>query len=427
MSCARNSKVYLPEEVKEPLKSEVVDVEKILESKNLNGRRKAEKVMATAEKLITPIGFMYANKIINQALELDPTNQKALLYKGLISPAMEIRGIFKRIQPMIEKMPLEKRKKFDRYISSFAPGGLRQFLFDGTPDIDSEEKVQALLMKIYQSYENFRIFLKNNKGLFLRLELNFSERGIERECSVSEVREGVYKFGKCSLIRSESRNINRTEIEVLQHAVAGVQIYIMLSTAYNLNQGLGFLNHVNSDPQLSERDFFDYFSKIQKLGELKADHHLAEFKSLGSDAYSGARWAYRMQSEICKEGKHTELNREGYLFNQGVCLGPNLKDGTPIESLFEMIELALMGTPQNYAFKRTAGEYANPVAKASFNPFEIFNNPVKDLKSLFPQQYDQCGRVLEILDPSAGGLFPDGDFHSVYEKMRTSLGASCEH
>ena len=60
-----------------------LEVNGILIDSNLTPKEKAEKLARGAEELMlgNPAAFMYADEVLNSALQLDPNNKRAQLYK----------------------------------------------------------------------------------------------------------------------------------------------------------------------------------------------------------------------------------------------------------------------------------------------------------------------------------------------------------
>ena len=62
----------------------VIDFKKIMDNKSLSNLEKAQKITDEAEKLVHPVGFMYAHGLFSQALHLDPSHKKARFYYNMI-------------------------------------------------------------------------------------------------------------------------------------------------------------------------------------------------------------------------------------------------------------------------------------------------------------------------------------------------------
>lgn len=130
---------------------------------------------------------------------------------------------------------------------------------------------------------------------------------------------------------------------------------------------------------------------------------------MGVDALSGAKWAYKMQDTLCAKKKNSPNNRPGHLLNQGFCIENQVRDGTPIEKVFDMLELALQGVTQPFSL-RSEFDLKNPVvATAKVNPLQPVIKPVADFKTLLPSQFGHCEQPTDFIDATIGGIFPDRD------------------
>lgn len=403
---------------KRPEIPEVVDIEAILKQKNLPEKKKAEKLSLSGEKLVSPIGFMYANEVFAKVLEIDPGNKKALFYKAILNPLMKFKGILKRIEPLINKGTEKDQKRYKAEITGLANGGLREFLLDGKPDIDSEVKLQKFVASTRASQNKLRLFLKSNKELILNLKINLFEQGITKHCSVVKTQEGLYKQSTCDFISVQERKVDRADIEILQHIVAGLQVYSILLTAYD-GTGIQEINNERQSRKVTEEEMVNHLMSVSQFGKLQKDNSLSEIPKLGSDIFSGAKWAYRMQKFLCPLGRSGgQMNRPGYLMNRGVCISNSTPYGTPTEQVFEMLEIALQGMPQTYDFRDNQGKESQVIASANFNPLAPIFNPKSNLKELMPNQFDDCGRTTGFSDKTIGGMFPDSDANNVVQTYR---------
>ncbi len=381
-----------------------VDINAIMESKS-SSSSKAEQLALAAEQLLTPSGFIYADMILDQALQLDPANKRAGLYKSFLAGSMATKGILARIKPLADKDPKTK-KQLEETIAKMQEGSLKKFLLDGKPEIKDEKDVQAFADSVINSLGKFRQFLKANKNLEIELNVNdymtVSGRSYSSSsyCNTYPTGNGNYETD-CYTNEEESVNntpskfsLNRGDIEALQHITAGYQIYGSLLNSYSASGAINVAkNAANRNKPTSQ--IWKELSRDAEFGKLRNDV-FARIPELGSDAIIGVRWALSVQDQLCPSGDEATNARPGMFFSKGICFKKPTSD---LESALDMVELALQGQKIPV---RIGDNDTDVVPKA------LLSNPVKDLKALKPV-FNTCGKLAAISDETLNGLFPHGD------------------
>src|SRR3954471_23226740 len=72
----------------------VIEVSKLQSNAASSGAtfsKQAETIALAAEQLAWTPGFMFADRVFDEALKLDPSNVRARLYKALLAPALLTR------------------------------------------------------------------------------------------------------------------------------------------------------------------------------------------------------------------------------------------------------------------------------------------------------------------------------------------------
>ncbi|MCB0385999.1 MAG: hypothetical protein KDD43_11450, partial [Bdellovibrionales bacterium] len=300
---------------------EELDLNPALKSTSSSKKAKAERLALSAEKLVTPIGFMYAYRVFTKALEIDPNNGRARFYQAFLRPAMELRGLITRVEPLVKRLDARAQKRFYDFRDKMAEGGLKEFLLAGQPDISNEIESQNWVKGVYQAQTEFRQFLRENKDLVFDITMNKTEQGnkVYERCAVIEVEPNVFQLPKCPYITELKKSINRADLEVFQQATAGLQIYFMMMTGYD------YTGAIDTD-QLQKKEDWDsiqvneYLKTLEGWGDLRKDHDFADFKGLGVDLLGGIKWAYRLKKVLCPKGASNVDNRPGYLFDYGLCI-----------------------------------------------------------------------------------------------------------
>lgn len=404
---------------KEPEQPEVIDIAKILKNKKIPQKEKSEKLVVEAEKLVTPIGFMFAHKILKQALEADPNNKKAEFYLAMLEPWMNFKGIFKRIEPLMQKGRNEELKAYHDMIKELKSGGLKDFLLDGSPDITSESKLQDFVSESILTWDKLRKYLMANKDLVLKVQFNLVKSEATSNCYVTELKSNIYQSSPCDYIYTQKRRVDRADIEILQQIAAGQQILSIFLSTYEAT-GLQEVHFQKKEFDLTEEGIVHLLESQQNFGHLRDDHSSPKIVDLGADIYGGAKWAYKLQEKLCPIKKRShQMNRPGYLMNRGVCISDKTKYGLSTNDIFTMLELALSGQSQLFEFRDSYHRKTSEViTKAEFNPMNLFLNPQENVKQLFPSQFDRCGRATKFKDASFGGAFSDSDFNNVVGEIK---------
>ncbi len=105
---------------------------------------KSESLALAGEKIAYGPNFMQAAELIDKALQLDPSNLRARVYKAALAPQMSFRGILSRIKPLVNQLTAEDMRQYQTFVASLPTGAYRSFLLDGPEDIKTERDVQDL-------------------------------------------------------------------------------------------------------------------------------------------------------------------------------------------------------------------------------------------------------------------------------------------
>lgn len=147
-------------------------------------------------------------------------------------------------------------------------------------------------------------------------------------------------------------------------------------------------------------------------------------EALGTDLYSGARWADQYQKELCPEGwnKH---QRSGMLFSRGLCTSDYPSEKAPTaDVVFRTLHTAVTGGALS-VFTNSGHLYVSDLADRElgrdYETKAVFLapivSPIADLKSQLPTAFNECGKGANLGDATAGGLFPAGDANHVAQVM----------
>lgn len=394
---------------KSPIHS--ISVSSITADTSLSSKDKAEKLALAGEQLVTYTGFMYSEEILDLALELDPKNKRAQFYKAVLATPMKLKGILTRVKPLLKKYP-ESQNNYNEVLSSVPEGGLKTFLLDGNEDIKDESDVQGFMDEIYQGQDKLRRFLKDNKNTNLVLNLNDiglirqSEDEALKRCEVEKIGSETYAIKRCDMSRVMQVELTRADMESLQHLTAGFQIYSLMFNSYDLSGTVQVSQNIEEGD--TTESVWNKLVENSAFGKIRNPKLIQNIPSLGIDLIAGVRWALSMQETLCSSG---EGARKGILFPNGICLEDKLSDGRPVEDVLKLAELVLQGQTHITRFTDSQGS-----KQIEVNPAAAFNNPVKDLKNLIPE-FNECGRISKIADPSFNGVLHYDEGQRIIEGM----------
>lgn len=76
---------------------------------------KADELADAGEQLVSPYTFMLSDKVFDMALEKDPSNKKAQFYKAFVKRMMVLKGIVKRIAPLMNASSPKQKADYEKF------------------------------------------------------------------------------------------------------------------------------------------------------------------------------------------------------------------------------------------------------------------------------------------------------------------------
>ena len=381
----------------------VLDVASIHASTTLTPEQKSEQMAKASERLMTPASFMYASEVADAAVTHDPKNARARFWKAALAPAMELRGVLTRIEPLVKQRP----QAYANYAKMVADIKTRnpersvtEFLFDGPADTNTEREAQELIARVTLKLDEFRKVVKTLKEENAEFSIYINDDAAKsrsmadaiKSCPWRETSPFVYELGECDLSGAYEVTLNRADFEGLQHVIAGYQTYVTLLNVYDLSGIYKKSSHLGKGAQ----EDLALLLKDGKFGTLRETHGLGAIPDAAADTVMGVKYARELQRELCPKGRPDPANRPGHLFRDGLCIGNSAES----DRILWMVEKVL------------AGETI-PVQGTQVNPLKAFTAPVQDLRSLTPIETNACGSLTKVNEPTLNGIFPDGDLNDL--------------
>lgn len=412
----------------------IVDANTILNDKSLSNKEKAAKLTESAELLISPAGLTYAKLIIDKAIALDPANRKIQLYKNIIDVQVPFKGLLSRVKPLAASTTTAS-KVHQSYVDGVPESANKSYLMDGPQDIHTEKQLQAQLDAIHDNLDDLRSFLKNNKDEEFDLKLiDWKESAsmsdlyddsciqvTNNDQELPEVKIDEY----CSAATVDTK-LNRADMETLIQAVGAQQLLLIGATAYDVTGSLNTAEAGHGKPS-SDKEIYGMLAKSSEFG-LARGNKLKGIMTFGAELVSSAQMILNMQKEVCPTGETGNINnRPGYLVNSGLCLRETDKvtSNTSLGTALVIADLVLNRQLVDVQVAKNKLKIALPgqpqtgyVAKAVLSA--PLDNPIADIKTLLPE-FNECDKVSNIADATAGGLLPNGDAGLVLK-----TGNSCQ-
>jgi len=366
----------------------------------------SEDLTDAGEQLVSPYTFMLADKIMDMAVQKDPSNTKAQFYHIFLERMMVFKGIAKRIHPLVKQGSAQQQQDYDKWIKTFPESPMKKFLLDGPEDIQTYSQLQNVLANYQQALNDFRKFLKANQAM--QLTLNLNPHVFEKEINEEMANSCVYVEGpdhqydvQCDMSGIAQKKINAADIVALRQIVGGEMLYYAMLNSYDLST-IEQVTRANQNKQLTPQQTLDMYKALPSVAKLRKDQMLSLVPELGADFSAAAKWAIQYQSSICPKGNGPIGNqRPGFLFKNGLCVD-NISDTQKSLAILDQVLSGIYTAP-------IKDDQGNTTDQIRVNLIGFLMNPPKDLKTVMPDAVDQDGHVTRFSDNTISGLFPDGD------------------
>lgn len=370
----------------------------------------ADEIADAGEQLVTPYTFMLADKTFNLALKKNAAHNKALFYKAFLKRFMVFKGILARMKPLVAKQG--DLKDYQRKIQSLPESPLKAFLMDGPADIKDIYSAQGFLNEYVRAVNYLREFLLQNPEMNFTIYLNpyLHEESIEKSWSKScraLPTRGELMHVECDPREIALRRVNAADLMMLRQVAAGEVLALSIYASYSL-EGLENLSKTERFDQLPYHTQRQLLKANPEFATLRRDHVMDLVSYIAQDFVAASRWAERFKKELCPKGfdiAGEQTQRDGYLFSEGFCLAEDDESVTARETLLAQIEGALRGSVP----LQIQSQDKEVTVESVIDPLALSRRPVIDLKALLPEQLPTCGKLVELPDPTLGGVFPRRD------------------
>ncbi len=382
----------------------------------------AEELAQAGEQLISPTTFHLADKVFAMVLEKDPRNKKAQMYRAALKQFIIFKGVLARVRPLYVEHGHEV--EYTRIVrQELRESPVKHWLLDGKEDIKTYEQIQDLMVQARGAAEDFRKYLLANPDLDLTIYMNefvFQSTidQTKRDCQVLENTDSAVIVECDDKVNAARRKMNSADVIMLRQALAGQVLYMTFLNSYSLAGLEDVLKPLEDIAKRKEafeisgaqewKEQLKIFDTTKGLGKLRKDHSFALLPAIGADFRGAVEWALKFQSELCPKGEGA-VNRKGFVFEQGVCIQNDKEQGDARKILAYLTQA--LSTQGIVEYNETDDNGKN--VRARVKAFAWAQSPVQDLRSILPNEVDECGNGKKWRDITFGGIFPDGDFEKL--------------
>jgi|GEM_PF-3248485 len=397
--------------------SHKINTASIMADRNLTEQQKAEELALAAEQLVGASSVIYANDVASLALQIDAKNVRARFWQAALGPEVQSRGLANRIAPLMHN--LGKDSEYQEFLSNMRKGSVDsqnvKFLMDGPQDIVTERDVQEYVAQTTLRVDEFRRTMKSLRNETLSIHLNtdlkksWNPSGERANCTATQV-EGGYST-TCDFSKASTIDLNSADFESLELAAAGTQIYMTVYNGWDLS---GTISFVKAHPSVSGEDPNTVAAALfanPNFGKMLKPSAFGVIPDLAKDIVIGARYAQTKQAELCPTGDSNQVNREGKLFEKGICTSISSQADAQLVAL----EASLGGT--STVFDLGSGSAHSPHL---VNLRKLFTGALRDVRTNFPVQRNACGYVTSISDSTFNGAFVPGDINQSLAQTSTA-------
>jgi hypothetical protein len=391
----------------------VIRHQKVINTKRLaveDNSAYAAKLTRVGEILVNnPVGFSHAHDLFNEALAIDPTNNKALFYSAMTEMVMTFRGAAEKSRDLMDKPEdldtyikyMKENVKYPEFVD-FIIGDKNAKKFQNYQDIKRffQKDFVAAIDKAVTKMEK----IDGDVNIILT-QLAAEKEDIEYDCETYG--EGETSFTECQIkeemksieaLPAETKTVDQNDIKVIASGLRAYGTYFKMLTAYSIEGG----NHLSNEVRVKEMDLgrsltdqetHRIVKRYPKVLTLEADHQLGDIVGdLESIAYA-AMDLEALNNRFCD----TDLRTNNLVDN--ICF-----DADSRESIEKALDY-LTGPVETVLGKDKLG---NDVTILVDLPGYL-SNPVQDLKVLLPTEYDENGHGKLTQEPELNGLFPNKD------------------
>jgi len=377
-----------PEEVKKTFTQEANDIR----SGEMSEKEKAQRFSDLGERALeAPRAAQWAIDAFEQALKNDSENLKANFYSALLLPVLTLKGFPvkmteiatpKVISKMVSDILSDVRNPdIKNLVSELLNGDSSTEVFK-TPWEAQSYLVTQVLPAISEAQKRLDKVLSNSH---FSVTFNYKSWG-----------KGRNWYG-----RRHKITLDHAEAHSAQLILKGVATYVKILSAYNVDAAIALHNEYHGRRRATFKEVVESIKKYPQFLTLNegAAENLKSILTDASSAIEGLKIIANMLNGSRNSDRHNNIippfsNRRAYSnFMEGLVLATEILAG-PMEMKMEK----------------------NGQSKVIWIDFTaMLANPVQDLKSALPTEFDATGKYGKVYpDLTFGGMVPNSDLISSY-------------
>jgi hypothetical protein len=350
--------------------------------------------------LETPKGAVLALGVFEEALSYDNQNVQANFFAAILKPIHTLKGF-----------PF----KLTKIVGVVEMGKAIEDILSGIRNKDTQNLVDDLLQGA-DPRDMFR--LPSDVQKYLVAELLPVLKSSEERLSIVEKTEHFrvkvnYKNWQASWHLKQSVSFDEVEVHALRVALKGISTEVKMISSYNVDAGMALRNQFKNRRHLTMKEVIAAINEHTEALVLNKGGRdlLTSILDDVSESVEGLRIIARLLN--------TEESREDFL----------LKPFTSEEEYASFIRgLNMTSDALSGPITLDIGDEDGSVV---FDFTALLANPVENLKSLFPTEFNDTGkRTVTFPDLSFGGTVPNKDLISTYcsldeEERKIHLPVEC--
>ncbi len=429
-------------------RKQFISTERLENESNLEFSGKLTRI---AEILLSTGSIEEAHGILETALKNEPTNSKANFLSALTTIAMIAKGGLERVDALFSgansgHLKLEKQiyktqvPEWINFATKMTPG-MTQFQdaadvqnFIGNEVIPALEKASAKL-KAAQAQE-FKVIATGKK----------QEEKTEKYCRWVETASpygGTDRNWRCdqyaymnSYIGAHVVTIDQHDAKIVEGVILGYLNALRIANAYDFADGIkigkridhlkqergnyGYGGYSFEDGEITFKERVEITNRYPKFMTLRSDNQLDKVATSASDIAKIALSLDEYRTVLCNAKNRSKAQKNNLV--KSVCL--SVETISNIEEALGILQGASrvnVPTETEWQLNPETGyweEVEIPGYSVMVDLPTFLNNPMSDLKTLLPTDFDDKGKALEptIEDKTFNGLFPNGD---IIEKVKS--------
>jgi hypothetical protein len=373
---------------------------------NLAPTVKADELASAAEDLMTAHGFDEANKTASLALKEDPKHLKAGLIKALTDVVLILRGLQIRLDPLMQK----DKANYPLLVKSFSEGFqrlkmpfLEKLMVDGVPDITSETELLDYIDKVMGTLERLVLFTNEHRTEEVTLKAypifsNLLNSRYVKTCELKTNAKGDFEIACPDKSTRFQVMLNPADFEEIKLIATTYLFLLTYLGSYDISGIIEADIDRRAHPELPFQSFIETLLKNKNFGTLRKTARLSNLRTISSDILGSLHWFSSHLSFACPMGQADPSYRQGMLFFDALCVDPSFM------SFFSEIIDHVSGKP----IVKILNNNGQPVS-GQLDYLKFADHPLTDLRQLGHVTFNNCRDILNIGEPSMGGIFPNKD------------------